>query len=435
MTIGVNIGSFFSKPEPIKQKETIVTISEPQKEEKKIEKPLKDEKPKRVASQKNSEIDEEIKKLLKRAEKLLQDSKDSEALLIYDEILKMIGNSSDPELLEHFASVWIFKAFIYQIYPNNDREAALEAYDMVIEKFEQRSEPKLIKLYISSKLQQARLLSPDEKLEVYDELIKKFKNFNDPSIQEEMESLLISKSFDLMGTNDEEAMQILDDVIEKYQNKDENIAIPENIRFSILNNMELAIITNNDNEKYVDLAKKFMSNSPDTKPLIDMLSIIKNAQDLNQDEALAQWKEEHAEYRFPDWSFQELERWAYKMEDAETKARVTQYINAFVNQKYNIPEEHSKEPSSRDIENTQQNDREYREIYDDPYQPKTEEGHPLSPSETDINEENSNELEETIEEENLYEDENLEEPTLYEEDPYRKEIYEATGEYPDPYEQ
>ena len=362
----------------------------------------------------------EIKLLLKQAETLLQKANDEEAIKIYNLIIDKIANSNDPLLLEYFVTACMGKGYIYQIYPNSDDDAAIEAYNMIINKFEKTDNIKFIQYYIDAKIQLSYLLSNDERIEAYNELLNKFEKNMNIDIQKKLESLLISKSFQLMGVDDEEAMQILDKVIEKYQEqdntKDNTTNIPENIRFSILNNIELALITNNEDETYVELAKKFMSGSSDTKPLLDMLEIIKNSQELNQDDALENWKEEHKDYHFPDWSFQEVERWAYHIEDKETKQRVTKSINAFIDQKYNIPDKIS-EPEvyneSKQKNNVYtlitQGEMTEEEIY-----------------QQDINNSSDEETHSDTYEES--------ESETYEPDPYAQEIYEATGEYPNPYE-
>jgi len=396
-------------------------------------------------------LDDEIRKLLKKAENFLQESKDEEALKIYDLILEKASISTDVKILKHFAAACMSKGYIYQIYPNIDNDAALEAYTMIINKFDKSNDIELIQLYIDAKIQLSYLLPNDEKIEAYNELLSKFENNIDIDVQKKLESLLITKSFQLMGENDEEAMRILDKVIEKYQDKDDSTNLPENIQFSILNNIELALITNNDSDGYVELAKKFMSNSPDTEPLLTMLEIIKNSQDLNQDEALETWKEEHSDYRFPDWSFQEVERWAYKIEDKETKDRVSKYINAFVNQKYNIPDKYSN-INEYDSHPKSQN---HADVYDVPYTQETsqevyntnnqiddqvEEDIDNEPTEDEVyqNDVAEGEVNNTAEEAypDTYEssEPDIYEPGAYEPDPYAEEIYEATGEYPNPYE-
>ncbi len=431
LTVGFNLGNFSSDQKTLSSQTVKVETSQKEVEIEREYLPNKTESDK-IVSTSNKRLNDEVQALLKKAEKLLDESKNSEALEIYNLIIKKLREHSEPELLKHFATACMTKAFLYQIYPNIDQDVAIEAYTMVIDKFEKSNDPEFLKIYMSAKVQLARLLPLDEKLDIYDELIKKFEHHQNSTLQKEIESLLIDKSFELMGKDDEESMKILDKVIEKYQDKESNIKLPENIQISILNNIELAIITNNENEHYIELAEKFMSDSPDTKPLIDMLSIVKEAQDLNQDEALATWKEEHGDYYFPDWSFQELERWAYNIEDTETKARVTEYLNTFINHKYNIPDKNIqyedpyapakdliKNRDNRvqnDANNVETRERTEEEIYNDDAEIKNE-----------YNNENQNNINEEslITYPNPYENA---QPIIYDEDPYASEIYEAIGE-------
>jgi len=437
LVIGLNLGNFSSDNKTLSRK--TVKVETPQKEMRVERKALpKKTEPQRREKPSDNHLNDEIQALLKKAENLLNNSKESEALEIYNLIIEKIGEHHEPKLLKHFAKACMLKAFLYQIYPNIDQDSAIEAYTMVINKFEKSNNPELLKLYIDAKVQLARLLPLDERLDIYDELIQKFEHHQNSTLQKEFESLLISKSFELMGKDNEESMRILDKVIEKYQDKESNSKLPESIQFSILNNIELGIITNNENDHYIELAEKFMSDVPDTKPLLDMLSIIKEAQNLNQDEALAKWKEEHADYHFPNWSFQELERWANSIEDRESKARISEYLNIFVNQKYNrddktIPYENSSSTSSKDFVNNGDGHVQYdtnniesrvptaEEIYYDDAEIKNEQ-----------NSENQNNIyeEEPIVYPNPYENS---EPIIYEEDPYFNEIYDATGEYSNTY--
>ena len=277
----------------------------------------------------------QISKLVEQANLLFQSSKDSEAIELYLQIIEKSKDSNDPEILIYFSKASLQLAFLYQIYPNNDKEASMEVYQNLIDKLENITQPKLLEQYINAKIQQSYLFENDERMDIYDELISRFKNHENKDLQAKVEDLLINKSFDLMGKDDEGAMQILDTLIDKYE-KQGIKKLPEEIEVAILNNLELSIITNNDDEKYIELANKYLSDSPDTKPLLDMLEIIKNAQDLNQDEALAEWKNNYGDYRFGDWSFQEVRRWINNVEDTETRDRVIKYINAFEDHKNNI---------------------------------------------------------------------------------------------------
>jgi len=290
-----------------------------------------------IPNQENN-LTEEIVALVAQANQFFQDSKDSDAIKIYQEIIKKTKDSKDIKILEQFSNACLQIAFLYQVYPNSDKDASIEAYNILIKRFEQSDNSELLKIYIDAKISQSYLLDKEERAEINDELIQKFENHKDAELQKKVEDLLLNKSFELMGQDDEEAMQILDNIIEKYQNK-HTTSLPNEIGFAILNNLELSIITNNDDQKYIELANTYLADSPDTKPLLEMLEIIKNSQNIDQDDALAQWKNNYQNYAFPDWSFQELRRWSRNMEDPESQNRVKNYIDVFERQQNQIENE------------------------------------------------------------------------------------------------
>ncbi len=278
-----------------------------------------------------SNLSKELQSLLNQAQKLFRKNKDTEAILLYEKIIAKSKNSTDIKILKLFAKACFQKATVHYIYPTYDIDSAIESYELIINNFQNKYNKELLIRYMKAKVQQAKLTSKDELVVAYDELIEKFQKDKEQRFEKEIEEMLFAKSFALMGINDEEAIEVLDSIIAKYKDKDK---IPDTVKYSILNNIELSIITANDSEKYVDLANQYMSDSPDTKPLLDMLNIIKNAQDLEQGQALEEWNNEHNKYNFPDWDFSELRKWVNKMETPESQKRIREYLDLFEKQKY-----------------------------------------------------------------------------------------------------
>ena len=352
-------------------------------------------------------LSKELKKLVKLATKHFQKTEDSEAFKLYDEVINQSKNSNNPKILKIFAEAIFGKALLNNIYPNNDTDAAIETYDLLIDKFEPSNDAELLRLYIKAKLEQSKLLSKDDLLITYDELINKFEKDKEHRFDKEVEEFLFAKSFALMDDNAEEAMEVLDGIIEKYQ-KNGNEKLPETVQISILNNIELAIITDNSEDEYVDLANKYLSNDEGTAPLLDMLSIIKNAQDINQEEEIIAWFDKHEGYHFPDWDFNELEKWASNMENKEGQERIAQYLAIFkkykTNRSYPSPTIYSADANIEEV---------------------TEDSNAI--------------VYDTQDEENIYEDSEVE-PYIYEPDPYLNDIYEEPTydnpeyiQYEDPY--
>ncbi len=281
-----------------------------------------------------SNLSKELQLLLNQAQLRYRQGKYEEAIVIYDTVIKKSKDSKEIKILKLFARACLNRANTYYSYPKYDVDSAIESFELIIDKFQNKYNKELLLKYMEARLNKASLISKEEIIETYTALIEKFQNDKEHRFEKEVEELLYAKSFALMGIDDEEAIAVLDSLIGKY--KDANKSnIPDTVKYSILNNIELSIITANDTDKYVDLANKYMSDLPDTKPIIDMLSIIKNSQDLDQSEAVEAWIEEHKNYNFPDWDFSELRKWVNKMEVPQRQERVRKYLDIFENKKYN----------------------------------------------------------------------------------------------------
>ena len=278
-----------------------------------------------------SNLTHELEALLKQADKLFRKNRRAEALSLYEKVIKRSKDKTDVKLLKLFSQACFSKSAIYIMYPSYDIESAKESLDLIINNFKNRYNKELLLIYMQAKLQNAQMTSKEQIVIAYDELIEKFQKDKEQRFEKEIEEMLFNKSFALMGINDEEAIEALDTIIAKYKGKKE---LPETVKYSILNNIELSIITSNETERYVDLANKYMADEPDTKPLLDMLNIIKNSQELEQSEALEEWNKEHSDYAFPDWDFSELRKWVNGMETPESQERVRHYLDFFEKQKY-----------------------------------------------------------------------------------------------------
>jgi regulator of sigma D len=289
----------------------------------------------------------------------------------YDAIIKRFKNQKEIELLKLYAKAQFYKANI------SERDIALNLYDEVIRKFSQSSDVTLRKIYTQAQFNKSYLTTgsdsldifneiienlknqtdkklllqrhkaqqnkaylleqyfnqKEEAIEVYDDIIKEFSFYTGDEYQEIVENALLQKSFLLMDYDDAEAMEIYDKIIKKYEtatkNSDSLSPVPLKIEYSIINNIELSLITNNDDSSYRELAEKYLSNIKDTKPQLEMLEILKNAQISNQDEALSAWQEENREYSFKNWSFEGLEHWNEQMEEGAQKSRIKSYLNEF----------------------------------------------------------------------------------------------------------
>ena len=250
-----------------------------------------------------------------------------EAIEIYDEIINKLSTSSDVELLKFYALAQFNKAYL------SSGEESIEIFNQIIERFKDENDKELLKEFYKAQISKAYVLEGymqqgDEAIEVYDAIIKKFSSYDEKEYKDIVDNALFSKSFLLMGERDEEAMEIYDNIINKHETTN-TLPLPLKAEYAIINNIELSLITNNDDSRYRELANKYLRDSRDTKPQLDMLEILKEAQVSNQDDAINAWQEENKDYQFSNWSFTELQQWNNQMEDGEIKTRIKTYLNEF----------------------------------------------------------------------------------------------------------
>jgi len=336
-------------------------ITSPIKSKSKIVTPQKEHSPQIISPTMTEDpLAKELQALLNEAQALYRKAQYEEAILIYEKVIKRSKNSKELKILKLFAQACFNKANAHYSYPRYDIDGAIESFELIIKKFEKQENKTLLLHYMEAVLNRATLISKEELIESYGEIIEKFEADKEQRFEKEIEELLFAKSFALMGIDDEEAIAVLDRIISKYNDKNRT-NLPDTVKYSILNNIELSIITSNDTDRYVELANKYMADLPDTKPLIEMLDIIKGSQDLEQDDAVEEWMQEHRDYAFPDWDFTELNKWVNKMEVPQRRERVRKYLNIFQKKKYNeiyrvnntstsLPEKEKKEPNSVPIE-------------------------------------------------------------------------------------
>jgi tetratricopeptide (TPR) repeat protein len=253
-----------------------------------------------------------------------------QSIEIYDEIIDRFKHSSNIELLKHFAKASFEKSYLLTSYE------AIDIYDEIITKFSKTDKKELLEELYDALMNKAYILEnyleeQDETIEVYDQIIEKFSSYSDKESQAKVENTLFSKAFLLMGESDEEAIELFDNIIEFYQKKERDTkTIPKNFIYALVNNIELSLITNNDDSRYQELAEQYLQNSKESIAEIEMLQILKNAQEIDQSEAIAKWEKDHKDFQFENWSFAELERWNDKMEASESKTRIRSYLDQFI---------------------------------------------------------------------------------------------------------
>ena len=245
-----------------------------------------------------------------------------EAIYIYDEIVDRFKDSSDIELLKLYVNAQNAKATL----STNDSDT-IEIYDEIIDRLKDTKDRELLKEVVDIEFSKALLIdNSEESLELYDDIIEKLNPYSE--FKDKVSDALFAKSYEISKEDKEASMEILDKIIDKYRDNS-NRASSQNFEYAVINNIELALVTNSDDTEYRELANQSLLEIPDTKPQLEMLQILKDAQDINQDEAMKRWKSKYKDYKFENWSFDTLKEWNSQMEDNEERARIKAYINEF----------------------------------------------------------------------------------------------------------
>jgi len=119
-------------------------------------------------------------------------------------------------------------------------------------------------------------------IDVYDEIINSFKD--DDRFYSDVSSAMLMKSYYITSIDKTQALDILDELIDREM-EESNQETSINFEYSVINALELAIITDIDESRYEDILKENFQDRADIMAEYDMLKILQNAQYSNQDMA------------------------------------------------------------------------------------------------------------------------------------------------------
>ncbi len=142
-----------------------------------------------------------------------------EGIPAYDEVVARFGQATEPVLLERVARALVNKGIALGILDRRDEELAV--YDEVEARFSQATESVLreaVARALSHKgLALGSLDRRDEELAVYDEIVDRFGQATEPVLHEEVARALVNKGFSL-GALDrmEEELAVYDEVVARF---------------------------------------------------------------------------------------------------------------------------------------------------------------------------------------------------------------------------
>lgn len=171
-------------------------------------------------------------------------------------------------------------------------------------------------------------------LEAFNEVLNRFNEHNsNEAIQEQIAIALLNKGFTLGLMHDSSvAMGTYNELIKRFK-ESQNQIIQEQVAQALVNLFECLLIINFqelDNEN-IQLFTQCAKNDKDLLLQFKMLQTVKNSLQEDQTLLVEQLKDEFSDNGFEDWSWKELDTWAERLEDKDTKKRVQKTIEAFKN--------------------------------------------------------------------------------------------------------
>jgi len=157
--------------------------------------------------------------LLYRGVTLRTLNRHEEAIAAYDEVVRRFGDASDPRLREPVAQALVKKGLMLRAL--NRREEAVAAHDEVVRRFGDASDPPLreqvAQALFSKGVTLGTLNRHEEAITAYDEVVRRFGDVSDPPIRELVAMALINKGVTLGTLNrSEEVLAAYDEVVRRF---------------------------------------------------------------------------------------------------------------------------------------------------------------------------------------------------------------------------
>ena len=146
-------------------------------------------------------------------------NRSEEEIQAYDEVLRRVGDATEPALREQVARALFNKGF--RLGRLNRSEEEIQAYDEVLRRFGDATEPALRervgKALVNKGITLGQLNRSDEGIQTYDEVLRRFGDATEPALREQVAKALGNKGVTLGQLNrSEEEIQAYDEVLRRF---------------------------------------------------------------------------------------------------------------------------------------------------------------------------------------------------------------------------
>ena len=130
-------------------------------------------------------------------------NRSEEEIQAYDEVLRRVGDATEPALREQVARALFNKGF--RLGRLNRSEEEIQAYDEVLRRFGDATEPALreqiAKALFNKGVTLGQLSRAEEEIQTYDEVLRRFGDTTEPALREKVASAFLNKGFRLRELN------------------------------------------------------------------------------------------------------------------------------------------------------------------------------------------------------------------------------------------
>ena len=193
--------------------------------------------PDRVIRAAGSSLERDAKDLFNRAVEMHRSDRLTEAIGLYDQLVKRYKDRNEIVLAEKVAMALFNKGILLSKLKRF--EEAIRAFDQVTERYKDRNEMKLAekvaKCLVNKGILLILLKRFKEAIRAFDQIIERYRNRDEVALAEKVAIAMVIKGTDLsMGERLEEAIQTFDQVIERYRDRDE-VALAEKVAIAMVN--------------------------------------------------------------------------------------------------------------------------------------------------------------------------------------------------------
>lgn len=275
-----------------------------------------------------------VNAIFNKAVELSNLNRSDEEIVTYDELINEVQGTQNIDLQIFKAKAMHNKAATFSHL--NRIDDAITTYDKLIHELQGTQIEALQEQKIKAENNKGITLGKNNHFEdallIFDTIINELETTSVEALQNQRVKALLNKGV-LLGKNNhfKDAIKLFDEIIYKFK-ETQNETIQELKAAAFLNRFEMQIISGLESEEKIDEnINQCFNDNKQNELQFNMLSTVKNALTSDQNFRFNELKKEFKDIGLGEWHWEELDKWADTIEDAEIKSRVIATIKQFKN--------------------------------------------------------------------------------------------------------